>query len=161
MVFFVIFFAIFIISREISRDCHPSFSDITFKWEAKPQLQGQIGYLVNFRMVPIFKAPPPHLHSTTDIWSYCLYGQFLQAKTADHISGMECTYFHCQKIFLANQYLYLHLGYSVVYGIGSWRRKSVLEKSSQKMFLFFSHEVMKVPNCFICQKNSRCQVIKW
>ena len=38
MVFFVIFFAIFIISRKISCDCHPSFSDITFKWKAKPQL---------------------------------------------------------------------------------------------------------------------------
>ena len=80
-----------------SCNCHPYFNNITFKWEFKSDLN--LSYKVKLDIWSILgcyqfsKSPHPiftPFHSTTDIWSYCLYGQFVRAKTADHISGMEC-----------------------------------------------------------------------
>ena len=96
---YMVFFAhdYFVIFMK-SCNWHPYFNNITFKWEFKSDLN--LSYKVKLDIWSILgwyqfsKSPHPiftPFHSTTDIWSYCLYGQFVRAKTADHISGMECT----------------------------------------------------------------------
>ena len=40
-------------------------------------------------------------------------------------------------------------------------KNSVLQKECQKLFPSITHELLKVPLCFICQKNSRGERITW